>query len=417
MIVLAFGTFNSKHAANALLLGDLRRAGAEVRVCHAPLWEATRDKRRAYFAPLGLLRLALGYARAVVGLVARFPDAARGAELIVTGFNGQLDVLLARRLAGRRRILFAPLVTISETLIDDRGDYEPDSFAARLFSWLDRRSLAAADIVLLDTRAHRDWAVARLGLRPERVVVQYLGAEPIFAPAERAQREDGGGEARDLAPVGGAQRGASGGALAPPPRLRVLCYSSYLPLHGSLVVARAARLIAPDEGICFDLVGDGPDRAASDALVHELPHVWLTEWVPYEELAARIARADVVLGIFGTSQKAAMVVPNKVYQAAQVGRAIVTGDTPAIREVLVPDESVIAIAPDPEALAGALRTLAADPGRRERLGVAARLAVARLASAEVRAARLREAIGIASSGQAGVAPRGRAAVGGQEAAR
>jgi len=412
VIVLAFGTFNSKHAANALLLGDLRRAGAEVRVCHAPLWEATRDKRRAYFAPLGLLRLALGYARAVAMLVARFPGAARGAELIVTGFNGQLDVLLARRLAGRRRILFAPLVTISETLIDDRGDYGPDSLAARLFSWLDRRSLAAADVVLLDTRAHRDWAVARLGLRPERVVVQYLGAEPIFAPAERAPRE-GGGEARDVAPVGGAPRGASGGALAPPPRLRVLCYSSYLPLHGSLVVARAARMIAPDEGICFDLVGDGPDRAASDALVHELPHVSLTEWVPYEELAARIARADVVLGIFGTSQKAAMVVPNKVYQAAQVGRAIVTGDTPAIREVLVPDESVLAIAPDPQALAGALRALAADPGRRERLGVAARLAVARLASAEVRAGRLREAIGIASSSPAG----GATAVGGQEAAR
>src|SRR5690606_4177527 len=52
VIALLFGTYNSRHAANSLLASDLRAAGFEVRECHEPLWEATRDKDAPYFAPL-----------------------------------------------------------------------------------------------------------------------------------------------------------------------------------------------------------------------------------------------------------------------------------------------------------------------------------------------------------------------------
>ncbi|MFM8409028.1 MAG: glycosyltransferase, partial [Alphaproteobacteria bacterium] len=116
------------------------------------------------------------------------------------------------------------------------------------------------------------------------------------------------------------------------------------------------------------------------------------DWVAYEDLPARLRSADVVLGIFGGSQKARMVVPNKVWQAAAVGRAIVTADTPAIREVFVPGESIRLVERDPSALAAAIRELAADPAGRERLGAGARAAALRAAGASVRAARLREAL-------------------------
>ena len=45
-------------------------------------------------------------------------------------------------------------------------------------------------------------------------------------------------------------------------------------------------------------------------------------------------RADVCLGIFGTSGKAASVIPNKVFQIVASGRPLVTRDSPAIRELL-----------------------------------------------------------------------------------
>lgn len=377
MIALLFGTYNSRHAANALLAGDLRAAGVTVRECHEPLWEETRDKSAPYFAPAGLARLALRYVAAARRLVRRLPADTASAALLVVGFNGQLDVLLARFADRRRPILFAPLVTVTETLVDDRETYGEGSIAAHLLAALDRATLRAADLVLIDTAAHRDYLVERLGVARDKVVVQYLGAEDVFAE-EGARRE--------------ANEVAADGAPAASGTLRVLGYSQYLPLHGNETIALAARLIPPDAGIALELVGTGPERARSDAFVRKLPHVRTVDWVPYEDLPTRIAAADVVLGVFGTSVKARMVIPNKIWQAAAVGSAIVTADTPAIREAFVPDESICVVEPTPRALADVLLALARDPERRARLARGARAAFLRMASAEVRAARLRDAL-------------------------
>jgi len=368
---LLFGTYNARHAANALLAADLRAAGCRLASCHEPLWERTRDKGAGYFAPAGLLRLAGAYAAAAARLARRFAAASQDADVLVAGFNGQLDVLLLRRLAGRRPILFAPLVTVTETLVDDRRSYAAGSPAARLLRGLDRASLAAADLLLLDTAAHRDWAVREFGLDPGRVLVQYLGAEEPFAEPESAATEP---------------------AAAPPGRTRVLFYGQYLALHGTDLIARAVASIEPSSGIEFDLVGTGTERAACEAVLRAAPHVRFVDWVPYADLPARVRAADIVLGIFGDSRKARMVVPNKVYQAASAGRAIVTADTPAIREVFEPGVSIRLVERDPAALAAAIRGLAADPRERARLGAAACLAVARAAGPGVRAERLRAAL-------------------------
>jgi glycosyltransferase involved in cell wall biosynthesis len=82
--------------------------------------------------------------------------------------------------------------------------------------------------------------------------------------------------------------------------------------------------------------------------------------VPAPDLPALVARHDVCLGIFGTGNKALRVVPNKVFQGAAAGCAIVTSDTPPQRRVL--DGAAVLVPPgDPAALAAALRELAADP--------------------------------------------------------
>ena len=391
MIALLFGTYNSRHAANALLAGDLRAAGATVRECHEPLWEETRDKNAPYFAPAGLARLALRYAGAARRLARRLRQEGGAASLLVVGFNGQLDVLLARALDRRRPILFAPLVTVTETLVDDRETYGEGSVAAALLGALDRATLRAADLVLIDTAAHREYLIERLGVPPEKIVVQYLGAEAPFA-AEGARRSGHGADDAAGLPAGVPGAPAPADDAAGAGAMRVLGYSQYLPLHGNETIALAARLVPPDCGITFELVGTGPERARSDAFTRKLPHVQSIDWVPYDELPGRIAAADVVLGVFGRSVKARMVIPNKVWQAAAVGSAIVTADTPAIREAFVPGESICAVEPTPRALADALLALARDPERRVRLARGARAVFERFAADDARAARLRAAL-------------------------
>jgi len=96
-------------------------------------------------------------------------------------------------------------------------------------------------------------------------------------------------------------------------------------------------------------------------------------WVEYERLAEELHRASCALGIFGTSTKAARVIPNKVFQALACARPVVTADTPAARELLTDGADAILVPPgDAQALAGAVRRLAADAALAERVARAGR---------------------------------------------
>jgi glycosyltransferase involved in cell wall biosynthesis len=86
-----------------------------------------------------------------------------------------------------------------------------------------------------------------------------------------------------------------------------------------------------------------------------------------------VAEHDVCLGIFATSPKGRRVVPNKVYQGAAAGCAIVTSDTAPQRRLLG-DDALLVPPGDAAALAGALRDLAADRDTCERWRSAARAA-------------------------------------------
>ena len=143
-------------------------------------------------------------------------------------------------------------------------------------------------------------------------------------------------------------------------------------MHGLDVIVDAARRpgVPP-----VRLVGTGQlDAWLADEIRRDPPpHLTHVPWVPYAELANEVAASAVVLGVFGRSDKASRVIPNKVFQAMAAARPVVTADTPGMREALVHGESGWLVpAGDADALAEALRTLAADPGLRARLGEGAR---------------------------------------------
>jgi glycosyltransferase involved in cell wall biosynthesis len=81
----------------------------------------------------------------------------------------------------------------------------------------------------------------------------------------------------------------------------------------------------------------------------------------YEELPALMAASHLCLGVFGTSGKAARVIPNKVFDALAVARPVLTADTAAVREVLTQSENAfLCPAGDAEALATAIIAVKAD---------------------------------------------------------
>jgi glycosyltransferase involved in cell wall biosynthesis len=316
--VLYFGTYERDYPRNAQVISCLRRAGVEVHERHEAVWDGRRESWRAGAGDAA--RLALAEARLLRPHTDRY-------DAVLVGYPGHLDLPAARRAARGAPVVFNPLVSLADTFVDDRARFRPGSLPARVLAAVDRRSLRAADLVVADTRAHADHLAARAGLAPAQVAVCFVGAE------ERLFRR-------------GWQR-------AEP--FECLFVGKLIPLHGLETILAAGRL-APE--LRFRLVGSGQ---LQELLADKPANVTHVPWVEYERLPAELHRAGCALGIFGTSGKAARVIPNKAFQALACGTPLVTADTPAARELLADGESALLVPPgDPAALAEALRRMASN---------------------------------------------------------
>jgi glycosyltransferase involved in cell wall biosynthesis len=315
MKVLYFGTYERRYPRNAQVISCLRRAGVKVAERHESVWEGQEHK---FAAGMGsALRLAAAEVR-----LRRHPRTSFDA--VVVGYPGQLDLGAARGVARGRPVIFNPLVSLVDTLVADRGRFRPGGLPARALAAIDRRAFRTADLVVADTTAQAELFSA---LGADRVEVCLVGAEErLFAPGWR-----------------------------PPAEFTALFVGKLIPLHGLETILAAARL-APE--LRFRVVGSGQLDFLLDGLPANVDHV---PWVDYEQLPGELHRASCALGIFGTSAKAARVIPNKAFQALACGTPLVTADTPAARELLRDGESALLVPPgDPAALASALRRLTGE---------------------------------------------------------
>jgi glycosyltransferase involved in cell wall biosynthesis len=354
--VVGFGTYDvGRHPRIGIVLDGLRQRGVDVVDLNRPLGFSTAERvamlRRPWTAYRLVLRLLARWTRLAFGSV----PARRGGRLdaVLVGYLGHFDVVLARLVFPRTRIVLDMMVFAADTA-RDRG--VTGGLKLRLLDVLDRLAVRCADVVLLDTDEHA--ALLPRSARHKAVVV------PVGAPAAwfaaRGERTD-----------------------PPADGLRAVFFGLYTPLQGATVIGEALGLLADRPEIAVTMIGAGQDHAAARTAAAGSPNTTWLAWVESDELPRIVASHDVCLGIFGTTAKALRVVPNKVYQGAAAACAIVTSDTPPQRRML--GDAAVYVSPgDPAALADALRSLADDPGRMRELGAAARsLATSRFAASEI----------------------------------
>jgi SAM-dependent methyltransferase len=147
--------------------------------------------------------------------------------------------------------------------------------------------------------------------------------------------------------------------------MRVVFYGLYTPLQGAPVIGAALSRMA-GAPVEVTMIGSGQDKAATVAAAGASGAIRWLDWVPAAELPALVASHDVCLGIFGAGDKALRVVPNKVFQGAAAGCAVVTSDTAPQRRALG-GAGVLVPPGDPDALAAALLRLAGDRSELARL--------------------------------------------------
>ncbi|MEH6546154.1 MAG: glycosyltransferase, partial [Sneathiella sp.] len=210
------------------------------------------------------------------------------------------DVAAAARWAASRNIplIFDPLISAYDKQVFERAKFSSTSIKGRkLLAW-ETRILKAADRVIADTNGHAEFFTDTFAVPKEKIGVIAVGAEEaLFKPAV------------SQAP-----------SRAEP--FEALFYGSFIGLQAPHIIVEAAkRCSAP---VLWTLIGEGPERPRCEELAAGQDNIVFTPPLPYLELPARIQKADVLLGIFGESDKAARVIPNKVYQSLACGKPVVT---------------------------------------------------------------------------------------------
>ena len=232
-------------------------------------------------------------------------------------------------------LIIDPLISAYEKEAFERKKFNPESSKGKRRRAWEADLFSRADIVVADTPAHAEYYRTELNVPPDNLMTLYVGAETdLFKPVEV------------------------------PPLLKpyqILFYGSFLKLQGAEVIVEAAKQ-ASDLDIMWTLLGEGVTKPECVRLAQGYHHIRFEPRIDYQKLTDRISQAHVLLGVFGTTLKADLVIPNKMFQAMAVGRPVITRRSKAYGDTLNESETIGWVtAGDSSALAFLVRKWFEDP--------------------------------------------------------
>lgn len=315
--VLFTGGFDPAYNRTAILRAGLRRLGHEV----TEFVFSRRDSAAAR----------------------RVGELAAASDLVFLPSFTHKDVPFVKKAAAGRPVVFDPLVSRYMTKALDYKKISRYGLGAFLNKRYDRKALEAADLVITDTRAHLEWFAGAYGVPRSKMAVVYIGNDfSEFSPAEKEPENE-------VFTAG--------------------FYGGFIPLQGAMNILGAALLLKGRSDVKFRLVGNGFQyaRALAFAREHGLGNVEFPGWLTPAALCADIRAFDAALGVFGETVKTGLVIPNKLYHYAACRKAVVTRDTPAVRELFGDGRDVLLVDGSPASIAAAVLRLKDDPALRTRL--------------------------------------------------
>lgn len=269
----------------------------------------------------------------------------RQCQIIFVAFPGYVIMPLAwvlAKLTGKKIVLDA-FMSAYDSMILDRQSYGKYGWAALKYWLLDWFSCAFADIILLDAEEYINYYVKTFKIKKSKFRRLLVGSDDkALYPKEQKKQTN---------------------------NFLVHFHGTYLPLQGIPYIIKAAKILEP-AGVEFNIIGQMSTYGEAIKLVQELnlKNINFIERVPYEKLGEYMSMADVCLGMFGATGKALRCSAFKVVEAIAVARPVITGDTPAMREIFTDRENCLySKMMDEKDLAVKILELKNNPALREKI--------------------------------------------------
>ena len=242
-------------------------------------------------------------------LVAKFSGQLRKTDAIFIGFMAQ-PVIPFVRILWRGKLISDAYFSLYDTFVNDKVRTTPGSCSARICEWLDQYMLQSSDLCLTATIEHANYFREKFDVPGAKLERLWVSANESTVPRNTLWPNND-------------------------KPFRVFFWGNYIPLQGVPTIVAAADQLK-HENIEFTLTGRGQTFDTCQAMISErnVTNVQLIDWMTPAEIHKQVSLSHLALGIFGTSAKAARVIPNKVFQALAMKIPVITRNSPGAAELL-----------------------------------------------------------------------------------
>lgn len=336
--IVIFGSLNNlqEDSRNNILILTLEKLGWHLIRCIV-----NNGLARSGASPIAKLMLALACAPLRWFFLTIKYLSVPSHSIVYVPYPPHLDVWIVCFLARfkKSKIIIDAFMGLYDTIVRDRCLFQKKKILARCIWRYEKFILNSVDIVLVDTKEHVQMLTNDFNLPRGRVVPISIGIDEIlWQPSEYPVE-------RDI--------------------FNVLLWTTFIPLHGVDVVARAAKALEKEhEFIRFTVIGTGQlgDQFRNTLKKLRVKNLkWIDRFLPLNEIQKYVEQSHCCLGVFGKRDKTMRVIPYKVYQTLASARPLITAKTPAIERLLTHNENALLVsAGDHNELAKAISCLAKD---------------------------------------------------------
>ncbi|MFH1455601.1 MAG: glycosyltransferase [archaeon] len=329
MKVCYFGTYERSYSRNQTIINGLKHNNVTVYECHTDIWG--KKEHKTDFNLLGKMKFLLNSSISYTSLFFRYMFMPEH-DVVIVGYPGQIDMFVAKFASFIRGkpLVFDAYLSLYDSMVNDRKVIKKNSFTGQALHFVDKYSCKLANKVLLDTNEHIKFFSKEFQIPKSKFDRVWIGANNrVFYPRNKRKFD----------------------------KFTVLFHGKFIPLQGVPYIIEAAKEL---KDVNFIIIGAGQsfDSIKKKVSNDKLKNIEFKGFLPTAEIADYLAKSHVGLGIFGDTEKARRVIPNKAYEILAMKVPLITGLSKASLEGLEDSQNcLLCEMASPSSLASAILKL------------------------------------------------------------